>query len=113
MPGSQCNSSEDWDGSSKFAVVLETAAMNNSELGAYCREKGLYPEQISRWKQACIAGAGHEAPQTQASRQELKQAQQTIKSLEKDLNRKDKALAESAALLVLQKKYRALWEDEA
>lgn len=113
MPGSQCNSSEDWDGSSKFAVVVETAAMNSSELGAYCREKGLYPEQIARWKQACIAGTGHESTQAQTSRQELKQAQQKIKRLEKDLNRKDKALAESAALLVLQKKYRALWEDGA
>ena len=112
VPGSQRKHSEEWDGASKFAVVLETSGMNASELGEYCRQKGLYPEQITRWKQACIAGASDDAIPSQTSRQELKQARAQIKRLEKDLNRKEKALAESAALLVLQKKYQALWEDE-
>ena len=113
VPGSQRQRSQDWDGASKFAVVLETSGMNSSEVGEYCRRKGLYPEDIARWKQACIAGVSEDAIPSSESRQALKQARTQIKYLEKDLNRKDKALAESAALLVLQKKYRALWEDEA
>ncbi len=112
VPGSQRKNSAEWDGASKFAAVLETSGMNASELGEYCRQKGLYPEQIARWKQACIAGASEDAIAPQESRRELKQARSQIKRLQKDLNHKEKALAESAALLVLQKKYQALWEGE-
>jgi len=113
VPGSQRTSSEDWDGVSKFAAVLETASMTAHELSEYCRQKGLYPEQIARWKAASIAGVAGESSQSSASKKALKEAQQQINHLKKDLNRKEKALAESAALLLLQKKYQALWEDEA
>jgi transposase len=34
-----------------------------------------------------------------------------VRELEKELRRKDKALAEAAALLVLQKKVQAIWGD--
>jgi hypothetical protein len=44
--------------------------------------------------------------------QELRQLRQANQQLQRDLNRKDKALAEAAALLVLQKKYQALWAAE-
>ena len=87
--------------------------MTAHELSEYCRQKGLYPEQIARWKAASIAGAAGESSQSHASKKALKEAQRQISHLKKDLNRKEKALAESAALLVLQKKYQALWEDEA
>ena len=73
--------------------------------------KGLYPEQIARWKQACIEGAGSQNQREQAKDSQLKIARKQIIDLEKDLRRKEKALAESAALLVLQKKFNALWED--
>lgn len=109
VPGRGKASSESWDGQTKFAVVLETAAMNASELSEYCRSKGLFPEQIARWKKACIVGVGA-AEQTEA--EPLKQSRKQINQLEKELRRKDKALAEAAALLVLQKKFNALWEDE-
>ncbi len=108
VPGSIPTTSEDWSGEAKFAVVLETAPLNANELSEYCRSKGLYPEQVARWKQACIAGAGSPV---QASQDQLKVARKQIRVLERDLNRKDKALAESATLLVLQKKYQALWGD--
>lgn len=63
VPGSISNSPEDWSGEAKFAVVLETAPLNAGELSEYCRAKGLYPEQVSRWRQACIEGAAsQEAP---------------------------------------------------
>jgi len=108
VPGSGKASPESWSGEAKFAVVLETAIMNASEVGEYCRSKGLYPEQVARWKQACITGAGGGDP---SGGDNLKHARKQIRQLEKDLRRKEKALAESAALLILQKKFNALWED--
>ena len=110
VPGSRPVSSEHWSGQAKFTAVLETAGMNESERSEYCRRNGLYPEQLDRWKASCIAGAGHvEAADAPA----LKQARKQVRTLEKELRRKEKALAESAALLVLQKKFHALWwEDE-
>jgi transposase len=90
-------------------VVLETAALSEAELSAYCRRKGLYAEQIEAWKQACRRANG---PQT-ASREEQAQRQaqtRRIQELEAELRRKNQALAETAALLVLTKKVQALWE---
>lgn len=112
MPGSISHSPEDWGGEAKFAVVLETAPLNSVELSEYCRAKGLYPEQVARWRQACIEGAATHEMRDQAVAGQLKAAKQQIRVLEKDLRRKEKALAESAALLVLQKKFNTLWEDE-
>ena len=43
---------EGWGATDKFTVVLETAGLNVTELSAYCRERGLYPEQVERWRQA-------------------------------------------------------------
>ena len=108
VPGSRASDAEQWDGEAKLAAVLETQAMNEAEKSAYCRNKGLYPEQIDRWRAACIAGASNKEPSGDA----LKKARNDIKRLNRKIDRKDKALAESAALLVLSKKFQALWEDE-
>ena len=43
---------EGWSAADKFTVVLETAGLNATELSAYCRQKGPYPEQVVRWRQA-------------------------------------------------------------
>lgn len=106
VPGSRKATPEDWSSQDKFAVVLETASLNAQELSEYCRAKGLYPEQIERWKQACMQGLG--APKAEP---EAKETRKKLLKLEKEIQRKDKALAEAAALLVLQKKFQALWED--
>ena len=74
----------------------------------YCRKKGLYVEQIQRWRQECINGVGHKSSDTDARRN----ARNENIRLKRKIERKDKALAESAALLVLSKKFQALWEDE-
>jgi len=93
----------------KFSVVLETADLNEVELGEYCRRKGLYPEQISAWRDACMqANVSARAKVEQAK---LRVQTKHIKQLESELRRKEKALAEAAALLVLQKKVQALWEE--
>jgi len=93
----------------KLAVIIETASLSEVELGEYCRRKGFYPEQIADWKNGFVQGSS--APISKAEREQLKEQTATIKQLEKELNRKDKALAETAALLVLQKKFQALWEE--
>ena len=107
---------ENWSGANKLAVVIETAAFNEQQLSEYCRRKGLYPEQITRWKEAAIDGnESSSRPLTKAEMQALKKDRKKIRCLEKELGRKDKALAEAAALLILQKKAQAIWgepEDE-
>ncbi len=93
----------------KFNIVLETASLNEVELGEYCRRKGLFPQMIKAWKEACRQAHTPLAPKEDKATIRLQKTK--IKSLEADLRRKEKALAEAAALLVLQKKVRSLWED--
>ena len=110
MPADPSNP-ENWSGKNKLAVVIETAALNEQELSAYCREKGLYVEQVRRWREAAESGADMHRPLTAADRQEWQKERKKLRKLEKEVTRKDKALAEAAALLVLQKKAREIWGD--
>lgn len=107
------DSPERWDKQTKFSVVLETSSMNAQSLSAYCREKGLYPTQIEQWRDACLNGIDSPPLDPKLVRAQVRDLKQDKKSLKRQLRRKDKALAEAAALLVLAKKYRPLWEDEA
>ena len=102
---------ENWSGENKLAVVIETAALNEEQLAEYCRKRGLYVEQIMRWREAAIAGAETLRPLSAEERRELQQERKKTRKLEKELKRKEKALAEAAALLVLQKKAQAIWGD--
>lgn len=103
---------EHWPGAAKFAVVLETAALPEAEMGEYCRAKGLYVEQVRAWRQQCEAACDPTAAKSQAG--SAKVDQKRIRELEKELRRKESALAETAALLVLRKKAAAIWgEHEA
>lgn len=97
VPGADKNS-EQWPAEARFAVIVETATLSEAEIAEYCRKKGLYPEQLIQWKQGFIQT---ENPGDKAA---LKQSQKKIKQLEKELLRKEKALAEAAAILVLRKK---------
>ncbi len=96
-----------WSSAEKFAVVLETAALNEAERAEYARRKGLYVEQIAVWTAACrdANGAWVERPENRADKKR-------IQDLERELHRKEKALAEAAALLVLRKKAQAIWGGE-
>lgn len=107
------NPSSGWSAEQRFAIVIETVALSEAELSAYCREKGLSPEQVHRWKQSCIAGNQPDATNRKHQTLEHKADKKRIKELERALKRKDAALAEAAALLVLRKKLNAYWgEDE-
>jgi transposase len=97
----------------KFNVVLETASLSEIELGEYCRRKGLFPQQITAWREVCTQA--HTPLDSKAERKKMSTQTREIKRLEAELRRKEKALAEAAALLILQKKVRSLWaehEDE-
>jgi hypothetical protein len=101
-----------WDGSKKLSIVIETAGLNKEELSEYCRKNGLYPEQIDQWRTAAIfANEVSSSALTRKEKSELKKEKQKSRRLEKELNRKDKALAETAALLVLKKKVQEIWGD--
>ena len=93
----------------KLSIIIETAPLSEIELGEYCRRKGFYPEQIAGWKKAFIHSEA--TASSKAEREQLRQQSKTIKALQGELNRKEKALAEAAALLVLEKKLQALLED--
>ncbi len=102
---------EKWSSEDKFAIVLEAASLNEAELAEYCRRKGLYVEQITAWRKACLQANANSAAQAKAQREQSKRDRKQITMLERELNRKEKALAETAALLVLQKKVQAIWGD--
>jgi len=111
VPGSG-KKSEQWSGEAKLAVVVETAGLSEVELSEYCRGKGLYPEQVKAWHTACVSGADQETSRRQTEKAQASEDKKRIKALEKELRRKDKALAETAALLALRKKLNALWGDD-
>jgi len=105
------SNSDEWSTQDKFLVVVETASMNETELAEYARKKGLYVEQIKAWRDACVNANGGVAKEAAKLNQDLKESEKKRKKLEKEIQRKDKALAEAAALLVLSKKANAIWGD--
>lgn len=110
VPGNR-NNGDDWSPEAKLAAVIETAPMPEAELSAYCREKGLYPEQIQRWKAGCLQGAGMQVESDKAAQKQQREARKTIKKLQAEVRRKDRVLAETTSLLVLSKKLEALYGE--
>lgn len=101
-----------WSSQDKFTVVLETANLSQIEFSEYCRNKGIYPEQVKEWKATCMnANDGEKASNTKVNK-ELREERREKEKLAKELQRKEKALAEAAALLVLRKKADAIWGTE-
>jgi transposase-like protein len=103
---------EQWAAADKLAAVIQSAALSGPELGVFCRERGLYPKQLARWRQAAEDANGPSAP-SMADQRELQRRNQELirqnRKLERELQKKEKALAEAAALLMLSKKLDQLW----
>jgi len=101
-----------WSAEQKLKVLIETASLSESELGVYLRKEGLFSHQLSEWKNEFISSVGT-IRKTKPSKDER---DQKIKTLEREILRKDKALAEATALLILKKKVELIWgksdEDE-
>jgi transposase-like protein len=103
---------EQWSAEAKLATVIETASLNEAELSEYCREKGLYVEQVKAWKADSLRGFMSSREQELETKRQRKADHKEIKQLKRELREKEKALAETAAILVLRKKLNALWERD-
>jgi hypothetical protein len=100
-----------WTAAARLEAVISTAAMDEAARGAWCREHGVYPQQLQQWRQAATQALA-EPEEVRASPQQTKQDRRRIKELEREVRRKDKALAETAALLVLSKKVEAIFNKD-
>ena len=103
--------SSKWSSSNKFQAVLETASLSELETAKYCREKGIHVEELKNWIKQCQNANEFKYEDPKELKNNLKKEQKKSKELEKELREKEKALAETAALLVLRKKARAIWGD--
>jgi transposase-like protein len=97
--------------SQKLAIIIETSSLNEQDLSEYCRKNGLFTSDIDDWKANFIKSTKNQSSVNKEDKAQLKQLRIDNKSLKKELYRKEKALAEAAALLVLRKKWDALWEE--
>ena len=103
-----------WTAGARLEAVVTAAAMDEVGKGAWCREHGVYPADLDQWRLSATTALA-EPEEARASPQATRQDKKRIKELERELLRKDRALAETAALLVLSKKVAAIFnkaEDE-
>lgn len=97
-----------WTQLEKLRAIIEASSLSDEELGAFLRREGIHEAQLNEWKEAArVAFDG-----TARRRRKASEDSKRIKELERELRRKEKALAEVSALLVLKKKVNALWGDE-
>ena len=93
---------EQWSASDKLAAVMQDSGLSGADLGAFCRKRGRYPRQLARWRQAAEDANGPSAP-SMADQRELQRKNQVqarvIRRLQRDLERKERALSEAATLL--------------
>jgi transposase len=99
---------QDWSAQEQLLALQETHILSGEALQAWCRERGLFAHHLASWKATFCA-----ATKADSGTRELRSLKEENDQLKRELIRKEKALAEAAALLILQKKFRALWEDEA
>jgi transposase-like protein len=108
----QFNSGDPKDKSAvtKLQAVSDTLKMTEAEKSAYCRQHEFYMHQLDEWKTQMLSG--FEGGSSKEQKSEHRQYMTEIKQLKKELNRKEKALAETSALLVLKKKANLIWRDD-
>ena len=97
---------QDWSRPERLEMVISCGCLDEAARNQLCRERGLYAHHVAHWKQDFISGS------TTNERAEAKGLKGEVRELKKELNRKDRALAETAALLVLQKKVSAIWAND-
>ena len=105
--GASSRHSTDKSAAEKLQAVSDTLKMTAEEKSAYCRQHGFYPNELDEWKTQMLTGVSSYKEQKSENRQYISE----IKQLKKELNRKEKALAETSALLVLKKKANLIWGD--
>ena len=111
QPRTSGGSWRDLEPDEKAALVFEAKRLSGQELGAFLRRNGLHEadlEELRRWLAERLDPKATKR-QADATRKARQSDKKRIQRLEKELKRKEKALAEAAALLVLQKKAQAIW----
>jgi hypothetical protein len=91
----------------KVRVVAAAAQLKDEELGEFLRREGLHSAQLEEWREGIVTALGGPAPRTRNP------DAKRVRELEREVARKDKALAEVTALLVLEKKLQALFGTSA
>ena len=99
---------QDWTAQEQLVDLHETHGLSGEALQAWCRARGLFAHHLTNWNAAFCA----EGKETAPGNRDVRTLKDENVKLKRELVRKEKALAEAAALLILQKKFRALWEDE-
>ena len=100
-----------WTASEKLRVVAEASRLDDAALGVLLRREGLHKAELDAWKSAAEGALSPSGSSSSAAKRKVSLESKRIATLERELRRKDKALAEAAALLVLQKKVQELWGD--
>lgn len=100
----------DYGLSERLLALQESHGLDEQALNAWCRERGLFTHDLVQWRTAFCETVN--TAEVREESEELRQLRLSNSQLQRELNRKEKALAEAGALLVLQKKYRALWAAE-
>jgi len=101
---------QDWSLDEKLQIIITCGSLDENAISELCRQQGIYPHHLKQWK--CDISSGEQPKNQVKNNVEIRNYKQEIKALKKELNRKEKALAEIAALLVLQKKVHAIWGNE-
>ena len=97
-----------WTAAARFDAVLTTASMDEAARNAWCREQGVYPADLVAWREQATQSLA-DPREARATPGQTREDRRRIRELERELRRKDKALAEAAALLVLSKKVEAIF----
>lgn len=92
----------------RFDLLVQSAALKGEALSAFCRERGLFVHQLETWRREFTTPTARPDADLRTRCEALTRERD---ALQREIVRKDKALAEAAALLVLSKKVQALWGD--
>ena len=101
-----------WSAAARLEAVIATASLDENSKSAWCRQHGVFPSELDKWRRSAVTALADPAGELPSPKQ-IREDRKRIKTLERELHRKDKALAETAALLVLAKKLSAIYGEGA
>lgn len=103
-------SSGQWTAEAKLKAVIQSNNLSEEELGIFLRKEGLHSHQVTAWRAEILSALDSFSKKPGSVKDNR---DQRIRELEQDLHRKDKALAEASALLILQKKVNLIWGNKS
>jgi transposase len=99
-----------WTAAARLEAVIATAGLDETAKSAWCRAQGVYPQELAQWGASALSALGD--PKAAADAVSNGAPRRRVKELERELRRKDRTLAEAAALLVLSKKLSAIFQED-